>query len=195
MKLKLPSPNEILNNKDVLHHSVFKTRNNNMRNSSQPNLIEPRSSAVTKRKNKLQSRRRKSFQFYNETQHQVSTDKSLGFKIFQLDFSKTCNNTRRQAKKKTEPRTPSDFLLCPVTSCNKSFKRESELRIHLRTHTGERPCVCQCGRKFATRSNLQRHQRIHTGEKPYDCPYCCKSFSQSSHRKRHMLIHTRKKIA
>ncbi|EMD41167.1 hypothetical protein CERSUDRAFT_80794 [Gelatoporia subvermispora B] len=48
--------------------------------------------------------------------------------------------------------------------CGKRFDRPSSLAIHVNTHTGEKPYVCEfpgCGRKFNVNSNMRRHYRNH----------------------------------
>ncbi|EJD00689.1 uncharacterized protein FOMMEDRAFT_47023, partial [Fomitiporia mediterranea MF3/22] len=48
--------------------------------------------------------------------------------------------------------------------CGKMFNRPSSLKIHLTTHTGERPFPCPypgCGRAFNVSSNMRRHFRTH----------------------------------
>lgn len=48
-----------------------------------------------------------------------------------------------------------------------------------------------CGKVFKNTSNLTVHIRSHTGEKPYRCDKCDYSCAQSSKLTRHMKIHTK----
>ncbi|KAI8066582.1 hypothetical protein BC940DRAFT_302500 [Gongronella butleri] len=48
--------------------------------------------------------------------------------------------------------------------CQKGFSRPSSLRIHIYSHTGEKPFECPeqgCSRKFSVQSNMRRHLRVH----------------------------------
>ncbi|XP_037078726.1 B-cell lymphoma/leukemia 11B-like [Pollicipes pollicipes] len=54
----------------------------------------------------------------------------------------------------------------------------------------ERPRACEyCHKVFRFQSNLIVHRRIHTGEKPYKCHICNHACTQSSKLKRHMKTH------
>lgn len=72
--------------------------------------------------------------------------------------------------------------------CSKSFKYNVQLRIHMRTHSGERPHTCEiCHRGFSQLSNLRSHRKVHSKVKPYKCQLCLKSFTMLDNLTVHSL--------
>ncbi|KAF2357163.1 Zinc finger C2H2-type [Trinorchestia longiramus] len=89
---------------------------------------------------------------------------------------------------------------CPY--CDRKFPWSSSLVRHIRTHTGQKPYLCEvCNYPFTTKSNCDRHLlRKHpdsiqalTGYRPYRCARCPNTAFSSNEalRKHEMIKHNR----
>ncbi|KAI8044592.1 hypothetical protein M5D96_000762 [Drosophila gunungcola] len=109
------------------------------------------------------------------------------------------SNPVKVSNRATSPKEPKRFL---CAFCGKAVSSSSNLIIHMRRHTGEKPFKCEyCTMAFPRSSDLQchrrthtgerpHHMRIHSGERPYKCTYCEKSFTQSNDLTLHIRRHT-----
>ncbi|XP_024851674.1 zinc finger protein 367 isoform X2 [Bos indicus] len=114
-----------------------------------------------------------------------------------LDFTTTRTDGIRRGRPRAdtvrdlinEGEHSSSRIRCNI--CNRVFPREKSLQAHKRTHTGERPYLCDypdCGKAFVQSGQLKTHQRLHTGEKPFVCSEngCLSRFT---HANRHCPKH------
>ncbi len=73
--------------------------------------------------------------------------------------------------------------------CGKVFKNCSNLTVHRRSHTGEKPYKCElCPYSCAQSSKLTRHMKTHgrTGNDTFKCRFCAMPFSVTSTLEKHM---------
>lgn len=73
--------------------------------------------------------------------------------------------------------------------CGKVFKNCSNLTVHRRSHTGEKPYRCElCSYACAQSSKLTRHMKTHgrAGKETTYCKYCSMPFSVPSTLDKHM---------
>ncbi|XP_013409383.1 zinc finger and BTB domain-containing protein 17-like isoform X4 [Lingula anatina] len=85
-----------------------------------------------------------------------------------------------------------ESFLCQI--CGKSYCTKSNMEIHIRYHTGERPYKCQiCFKSYVGSFHLKRHMLIHQGQKLFKCNFCEKSFPRKDAYVSHMRVHTGEK--
>jgi len=71
--------------------------------------------------------------------------------------------------KRTKPRrkrpTGEPRYKCPMLECGRRFHQRSNMVVHIRTHSLERPFACGvCHRAFCQSSNLRRHLKVHSDQ-------------------------------
>merc|ERR1712228_16091 len=81
---------------------------------------------------------------------------------------------------------------CP--HCEYSSKNLWNVKAHIRTHTGEKPFVCnygECKKRFSTKGSLDQHIKRHKGIKDHKCSYkgCDMAFVTNHDLQEHLRRH------
>ncbi|KAJ0004458.1 hypothetical protein NQD34_010672 [Periophthalmus magnuspinnatus] len=78
---------------------------------------------------------------------------------------------------------------CPI--CDSSFSKANSLKMHIYKHTKDYPFMCpECGKGYADKDKLKGHMSVHTGQKPFACKVCGSTFTAKTNLHRHMRSHT-----
>ncbi|KAF7666913.1 hypothetical protein LDENG_00087370 [Lucifuga dentata] len=114
----------------------------------------------------------------------------LKYKSYKVGSDKA--GSKEPGKRGRKRKYPDTEARCE--DCGKVFKSHLFLKIHQRTHTGEKPFRClTCGNAFTQKHSLLVHQRMHTGEKPFVCTVCSKALSTKHSLQEHMNLHQKQK--
>lgn len=112
-------------------------------------------------------------------------------RLKQLASAPATPQTKSQHLSVAATTSPSKSESPPQKTLSASSARESGLTSTL--SLPPKPKACEfCGKRFRFQSNLVVHRRSHTGEKPYKCPQCLHACTQQSKLKRHMKTHSNK---
>ena len=112
----------------------------------------------------------------------------LEFSVRLLQLKWMMNNHPRLTSEITEARVPETPEVTRLAGMSSSPPMEPSVRTKGCVVTGRNTCE-YCGKIFVNLSNLTVHRRSHTGEKPYRCTVCDYTTAQSSKLTRHKKIH------
>ncbi|KAF2349626.1 Zinc finger C2H2-type [Trinorchestia longiramus] len=105
----------------------------------------------------------------SDSEHSGTKERMLHSQVVPSTEASTAFTSRESSSNYTK--LPSGLYRCNV--CNYEAMYASAVKIHLRSHSGEKPYHCPyCPYKSTTSGNVKTHLRKHTGETPFVCNLC-----------------------
>lgn len=115
-------------------------------------------------------------------------------KIGKFGCSQCAYRCQSPAILKIHERTHSGEKPFSCNFCDYKSGQKNNVAKHILVHMKEKPFRCQyCDYRCAQKNNLVVHERTHTGYKPFACPYCDYRTVQKPNLVKHMYLHTDQK--
>lgn len=115
-------------------------------------------------------------------------------KVGKFSCSQCAYRCQSPAILKIHERTHSGEKPFSCTFCDYKSGQKNNVAKHILVHMKEKPFRCQyCDYRCAQKNNLVVHERTHTGYKPFACPFCDYRTVQKPNLVKHMYLHTDQK--
>jgi KRAB domain-containing zinc finger protein len=123
-------------------------------------------------------------------QHSAQQMPSYGGPFMDVGSTQTTTN-RNRSTDHVDPDEETKYK-CTIAGCGFETKYRNALKLHISTHTGEKPYACEtCSYRTASWSNLKRHLLTHSDEKPYVCQICGYQAARPDYLDHHLSMHNR----